>query len=653
MLILGVSVLTWRAWQMQITQGEQAREQAAAMLNNIDILDARRGQILDRNGVLLANETPCYDLCFDYRLISENKRWRKKQIRKIARAEKISRKQAADIFDRRVRNTRKFANSLARKMSYNLKERVEKKIAKIKRIRKRVGKPIRDEFMFHPLLPGISKKQAFKIREFINRGETVGLKLTPSTKRLYPCKQIAAHIIGYVGPVYKEETDRYNISKEQANFTKRLRENYRTGDTIGKTGVEKMCENQLRPRRGYKILRKGEIIDPGIKPKAGQNIKLTIDIDLQERLTALLMSYSYSQINAKSGVHPFDGEPYRGSIVIIDVKTGDILAMVSTPTYNLQTTRENYDQLLETGVPAIERRYPLIHRAAGRKLPPASTVKPFVAVAGLSSNQLNPTELINCPGYTHRTRSGSKILKCWRYRLGGHGHINLRKAIKSSCNPYFAKISNRLGLDTLAMWFDKFGFGRSPLTGLPEETSGRVPDQAWLDENRPADARAPSAKWFMSVGQGYFSASPLQVANAYAALARGGDWMSANIVLGAKKIRKQNHIRDEYISMVHEAMHAVIHERGGTARAAFAKGQSLGIEFCGKTGTGQNRIPGIEGFAPNHAWFAGFGPYRNPEIAIAVIIENGGSGGKIAGPVAKEALLICQDLGYLSQGDNQ
>ena len=653
-LFLGVMVLTWRLYDMQIADGQQYRKIGEKLLETVEISNSCRGSILDRNGAVLAYDLPCYDFCLDYRLITDNKLWRKRQIRKIRKRQKISLKEATKVFEKRKNYT---LNTLSKEMAFevgqDLDYSIQKTISKVKRIRKIVGKRVRGEVIVHPILTGISESDAQDLKDVIKAGKTVGLKMVPSHKRFYPQKEIAAHIIGYVGPIFKEDVQKFNKKKSEADYATRIRDNYRAGDVIGKIGVESMCENILRPRRGYKFLRDGEIIDHGKPPVAGNDVKLTIDIRLQKKLTDLLRNTHYTADHE----NPRVGQSYRGSIVVVDVKTGEILALVSNPTFDLNTCRKNYNQLLEKGVPLLQRKYPLVHRAAGGKFPPASTVKPFVAIAGLKNNAITVNSEVDCTGYTMRMRNGKKILRCWK--RSGHGPIDLHRAVRSSCNVYFTTISKRIGHQRLTDWLGYYGFGQPVGTGLPEETSGTLGTVDWLRRNRPRQARIKSNKWYISVGQGIFSVSPLQVANGYAALARGGVWCPAHILdqnsrnnslLKFKQIKPRNlNISPNHISVLHRAMYEVTTR--GTARRGFKnEGPALPFLVCAKTGTAQNNVPGQNIKDVNHSWFAGFAPYRNPQIAIAVMIENGGSGGVVAGPIAKKAMRICHELGYITGG---
>ena len=646
-------VLTWRLYDMQITDGNRYREVGEKLLETIDISNSCRGRILDRNGVILAIDQPCHDFCLDYRLLTNNKLWRKRQIRKIKKREKLSLKEATELFEARKNNTLELGKTLAQEVQQNFQESIDKTIANVKRIRKIVGKRVRGEVIAHPILTGLSESDAQDVKEMIDQNETVGLRVVPSHKRFYPQHEIAAHIIGYVGPVFKEDVARFNKKKDEADFATRVRENYRAGDVLGKVGVENMCENILRPRRGYKILRNGNVIDPGKPAIPGKDVALTIDIKLQKKLTDLLRDSHYTSDHN----NPRVGQSYRGSIVVVNVRTGEILAMVSNPTYDLNTCRKLYNQLLEKGIPILARKYPLVHRAAGGKFPPASTVKPFVAIAGLKNNAVSVNSEIDCTGYTMRLRSGKKLLRCWN--RSGHGPIDLHRAVRSSCNVYFTTISKRIGHNRLTDWLGYYGFGKSVGTGLPEETTGTLGTMEWLRRNRPRQASIKSNKWYISVGQGIFSVSPLQVANAYAALARGGTWKPAHILSSESRQNsllnfqppkpRDLDISPNHISVLHRAMHEVTTR--GTARRGFKnEGAPLPFLVCAKTGTAQNNIPGQNIKDVNHSWFAGFAPYRNPEIAIAVMIENGGSGGTTAGPIAKKAMRICHELGYITSG---
>ncbi|RPI60648.1 MAG: hypothetical protein EHM48_06895, partial [Planctomycetaceae bacterium] len=406
---------------------------------------------------------------------------------------------------------------------------------------------------------------------------------------------------------------------------------YLDNDAIGKSGVEKMAEPLLRGMRGYRqTSRTGEVLQE-VPAQNGKDVRLTIDIDLQRQLTEIL---------AKRG---------QGSAVVIDVKTGQVLAMVSVPTYNLNTYRADSRYLNNNDVDL-----PLKNRAVARRYPPGSTVKPVAALAamgcGLSPNQQYECKhILNMPGVGNNFRCDS---------LYGHGWLGMEAAIQKSCNIYFYNVGRFVGADSLAQWFRLLGFGSLCGTGLPEEVAGNI-----QPTDRPTRIADPM-QW--AIGQGSFDATPLQVANAMAAVARG-QYLSPTILLdGApQQVRRDIPLRIDQIDVVRKGMWEVVNTPEGTAYKVFHQGgQRLtgDVIVCGKTGTadtppmkidtdGDGRLDTIvhggEDEA-NMAWFSGYASYTDPQIAFAVVIEFVPEhGSTAAGPIAVEIVRMCKEKGYV------
>jgi penicillin-binding protein 2 len=306
------------------------------------------------------------------------------------------------------------------------------------------------------------------------------------------------------------------------------------------------------------------------------------------------------------------------------------------PGYDLNSFRREYPDHL-----ADEVNLPLMHRAIAAQYPPGSTVKPVSAVAGLASGQVGPHTTFNCAGIMH---GSDRPNRCWIARYGvGHGAVDVVEAIQHSCNIYFYGVANRIGLEELGGWFKRFGLGSVPGTGLAGERAGNVP----LDSPYRGEARN------CSIGQGKMLATPMQVANMMATIARGGRFLSPIVSLEGGPPREARDLpaTAEQIRLVHEGMHRVVDDRQGTAWKIFHQGaEPLGFGVCGKTGTAQaspQRVDGQIVREGDHAWFAGFAPYGRPTVAFAIIVEYAGGGGANAGPLARETLRACKQMGYI------
>jgi len=403
--------------------------------------------------------------------------------------------------------------------------------------------------------------------------------------------------------------------------------------------VEKMCEERLRGRRGYRVYRAGEVVDSE-PAQPGADVHLTVDVQLQEATAAAFVQGKGDE---------------TGAVVVLDVQSGDVLAMVSIPTYDLNRYHErDYYRRLSGELVSP----PLLHRALKLMCAPGSTAKPVAALAALGAGRITQHTIFECIGgrFPH-----PQAPKCWIGSLGGeHGAIDLIEGLRYSCNVYFDHVGDVLGPDRLTEWYRRFGFGRRPGTGLPDEKAGVVLTDELSRKLANRDMNVGDA-WQMAIGQGTFSATPLQVANAMATIARGGVFLSPVISLegGPQRERWDLPLSPDAVAAVHEGMRQVVHHHRGTAHRYLDGPEldALGFEFCGKTGTAQVPPQWIDSDGDgradqvvrsgDHAWFAGFAPAGNPQIAFAVLVEYAGSGGSNAGPIALDIVRICRDFGYI------
>ena len=641
---LSLIVASARLADLQLLRGDAYRRQAERSLERVELLAGQRGRILDRNGVILAEDEPCYDLCMDYRLLSENARWRERQIRRILKTRKWTRQNPDDvakaeaILDKRIEYTWSLARQIAAEREMDLDRSVERVRNSIERQRKAVGHEIREERMHHVVVAGVDEATRLSLADMMP--ETVGAILRPSHRRRYPSGDLAAHIIGITTPVFREDIERHNLKSTQGNWLERVQNNYFPGDTIGKMGVERAAEKTLRGRRGYRRRRGDGTVIEEVLPLDGEDVKLAIDIRLQGALTEL-----WRGIDARV---PGD---QTGAMVIVDVDSRDVLAMVSWPTYDLNTYRREYNKLSTD-----QLRLPLLHRAVAGMAAPGSTVKPITAFAGLSSGKITADTLMYCPGYMHINSKGEKVLKDHAI-----GEMAVAEAIQRSSNVFMARTGQLIGLRYLTAWMERFGFGVSPNTGLPNERAGVLGTPTYIRTKRRRPLRRGDS-WNIAIGQGVFSASVLQVANAHATVATGGKFLTPRVFLthGPKQQGYTIPIKPDHVATVHDGMDWVINRRRGTAYRFWQLGTPLGVTVCGKTGTAEvskmrvdsnnnGRIDSNDRIVRqgDHAWFAGFTPRTHPRLAFAVVNEYAGGGGAYASPLAKEALRICEQFGLL------
>jgi|LauGreDrversion4_2_1035121.scaffolds.fasta_scaffold16029_3 penicillin-binding protein 2 len=445
-----------------------------------------------------------------------------------------------------------------------------------------------------------------------------GIQLKAIPMRYYPLKKQMSHLIGYVGRINTEELQSIDNV------------NYQGTNSIGKIGIEKFYEDTLHGQVGYEQVEtnvSGKVIRTLFKkpPVSGKKIYLTIDSKLQ--------AVAYKALKG-----------LEGSAVLIDVKDGGILAMVSRPSFdpNLFTNGINstdFNKLL------FSNERPLFHRAIRGLYPPASTVKPFVAIAGLNKGVIVPQWAIYDPGWfrlpnvTHKYRD---------WKRTGHGVTNVKRAIMVSCDTYFYQLGAKLGIHSLSQMLGQFGFGKSTGIDLPEELSGLLPTPEWKVKQKKM-VWFPGDTIITSIGQGFMLATPLQLASATALLSQKGLGYQPHLLAKmvddaanetAFKPISRNSIQldnEDYWSIVHEAMQSVIESNEGTG-ARF--GRNAFYKVAGKTGTAQvftlsqndhNKKTIITNkLLKDHSWFIAFAPVENPEVAIAVMVEHDTAASQVA-----------------------
>lgn len=458
-------------------------------------------------------------------------------------------------------------------------------------------------------------------RVAVNEYRLPGVEVEAQLVRSYPDPFLFAHTVGYVGKIN---------DKEWQGFSELEQERYKGLQSIGKIGLEKYYEDELFGHTGYqhveinarmRVLRTLER-EP---PTPGTDLHLYIDKRLQE-----------------TAYEAMDGR--RGAVVAIDVKTGGVLAMLSTPTYdtNLFVTgisHRDYNAL--TGSLDL----PLFDRVIQGSYPPASTIKPALGVAGLDSRSITEKHSIFDPGY-YKLENDERLYRDWKRT--GHGHVNLHKAIVQSSDTFYYDMAFRMGIDNIYKYGTQFGLGNYTGVDIPNERKGLWPSRQWKKEAR-------NLPWFpgdtlnVGIGQGDALATPLQLAVMTATLASRGVRMKPrlvkalnNIPVEPKVASTMEGVSQRHWDAVHQAMHDVIHASNGTGRRI---GYGAKYEMAGKTGTAQ--VVGIKQGEKydsealrerhrDHALFIGFAPFKNPQIAVAIIVENGEAGSAAAAPVARK-----------------
>lgn len=452
-----------------------------------------------------------------------------------------------------------------------------------------------------------------------------GVSLHAHMVRTYPYGPLTAHVVGYVGRI--SETDMVTLNTAAYSGTLH----------IGKSGLEKSYEARLHGKTGYEEIETDVTGRPlrslgAVAPVSGGDLSLSLDLGLQK--------IAYDAL----------GE-HNGAVVALEPRTGRVLVMASKPSFDPNPFVNGIGRADYQALNADPNR-PLYDRALRGLYPPGSTIKPFVAVAGLETAELNPSRREICPGYFQLPGSGHRY-RDWR--KGGHGLVDLKYGITQSCDVYFYKLALRIGIDKLHDFMNLFGFGKPTGIDLDGETSGLFPSREWKERRRKQPWMGGETV-ITGIGQGYIQISPLQLAHAVSVIAnrglvttprlvdrvRGG--ASADALPLERKPDSLLDARPEHWKIVIDAMVDVVHSGRGTATRI-----SYGLPFhvAGKTGTAQvfsirqnqsYKSMKVAKKLQDHALFVAFAPAENPKIAVAVVVENGGHGGSVAAPIARDVM---------------
>lgn len=459
----------------------------------------------------------------------------------------------------------------------------------------------------------------------VNLPDLPGLSTDVGEIRNYPFGAATSHLIGYVGAVDKSEIESDPILSLP-------------GFKIGKTGIEKRFDTELRGQAGASEVEVnviGREVRELKRIESGQGKRVTLSVDGE------LQRFAQARLATEQSA----------SAVVMDAHTGAVYALASHPSFDPNDfTRgipaELWEELLAN--PA----HPLTNKAIAGQYPPASTFKMITALAGLSTGKIYPGRTVYCPGHYDL---GSTRFHCWK--KGGHGTVDVYRALQYSCDTYFYQIGSEAGIEKIAETARLFGLGEKTDFDLPQERSGLVPDKDWKRANM-AEQWHPGETIVASIGQGYLLATPLQLATMTARLVNGGyavkPWVTgyAGDVSHMKESWPKMNIPDDQLEIVKKGMELVVNDQRGTAYGSRIK--EPGYEMAGKTGTAQvrritkeQRRAGVKNedlawSSRHHALFVGYAPYTNPRYVAAVVVEHGVGGSKTAAPIVKDLLLEVQ-----------
>lgn len=460
----------------------------------------------------------------------------------------------------------------------------------------------------------------------VNRHKFIGVDIVGRLIRHYPQGALFAHTVGYVGRINQRDQQRID------------ERDYKGTLHIGKTGVEKFYEDLLHGQVGYQKVEtnvQGRIIRElhNVPPVSGNDLFLHLDINLQRVAAEALGTYN-------------------GAIVALDPKTGGVLAMVSKPDFDPNDFVSGIS-IKKYAVLRDSRDRPLFDRALRGHYPPGSTLKPFVALAGLETGVVSENSKTFCPGWYSLPGKDHRY-RCWKKH--GHGKVDLLKAVSQSCDVYFYDLAHTLGIDRMHSFLDLFGFGHRTGVDIPSESRGLSPSAQWKHDTRNL-AWYPGETLISGIGQGFNQTTPIQLAHATATLAMRGVNITPQVARASRQAGQSELqlIATETVETlpmqnsqnwekVINSMVEVIHGKRGTARHV---GKNMPFKIAGKTGTAQvfgikqdeeYDADTIDKRLHDHALFIAFAPADDPEFVVAIVVENGGGGSKTAAPIARKMI---------------
>jgi penicillin-binding protein 2 len=578
-VFIALCVIAGRLYQLQVIEHSHFKTLSQDNRLKLEPIPPVRGLIYDRKGRLLANNRPAYNL---------------------------------EIIPEQVPNLDQTIDQLSQLITLS-----ERDIDRFHSLRKRSRR-----FESLPIRVNLSDEDAAKFSVESHRFPGVGVRA--HLLREYPYSDISAHVLGYVGRVSLMDLEKLDEA------------NYSGTSHVGKIGLERSYEDTLHGTVGNQqvevnsVGRIARVVNQAA-PVNGQDIHLYLDIDLQKIAMESL------------------GE-FNGAVIAMDVVDGGILAMASNPSFDPNLFVEGISTKDYSALQQDENR-PLYDRALKGVYPPGSTVKPFVGLAGLETGSIHYHDNIYCPGHFKLPNHSHKY-RDWKKT--GHGAMDLKGAITQSCDVYYYKLASDMGVDSLSKYLEQFGFGEKTGIDLIGEASGILPSRSWKRAVRNQPWYAGETV-IMGIGQGYFLTSPLQLATATAAFANNGDRLTPRLVkyisdtkqASAQAVDTDHHpvsiTNKRNWTEVHDAMVNVTEGKRGTAKRI----RTPLYRIAGKTGTAQvftvkqDEEYDEEKIAKkfrDHALFVAYAPADAPQIAVAVIVENGGHGGSTAAPIARKLM---------------
>lgn len=621
LIVVAFVILTFNLYQIQVVSGELYKRAADENRFRLVSTDAARGVIYDRNGTILARNEPQFTVSIIPADLPEE--------RQAEIFEKLSALIDVPIETTIQADDADALSSLPRELS-----RAYISATRRPGLRELVEEGRRTD-PFGPVLvkTDIPRLIAFVLQE--RSSEFPGVRIETRPVRTYPEKEIVAHLLGYVGPIPREQ------------FAEYQRRGYQPNDTVGISGLENWYEDQLRGQKGEQLVMvdaNGNVVSRRDQrlPLPGNNLQLTIDLELQKAVAAALKK-GMDKKNARQGV-----------AIVMNPNNGEILAMVSLPTYDNNLFARGI-KLTDFNALSQDPARPLVNHAITGMYPPGSVFKLVSAAGALQEGVIDAQHRLFDPGVIYVPNrffpdDPELAQPFYNWYRPGFGYVNIVEAIANSNDIFFYKLNGGfndfptpLGQTLLAEYARLFGYGATSGIDLPGEAPGLVPDPRWkqLTLNEPW---VTGDTYNMAIGQGFVLATPLQVLNATATIANGGTFYRPHLVraivnptrgitntIEPQVIRKLP-IDDQNLAIVREGMRAAV--TYGTAwRANLAQ-----VPVAAKTGTAEFFGPRVGGHLPTHAWFTAYAPYDKPEVAVVVFVYGGGEGSEVAAPITADIL---------------
>ncbi|TOA22023.1 penicillin-binding protein 2 [Vibrio parahaemolyticus] len=585
-IVILMGLLVANMYNIQVNQFQDYQTRSNDNRIKVVPIAPNRGLIYDRNGVLLAENRPVFNL---------------------------------ELTPEKIKNIDATIQELQ-----TILEITPEQIERFHRERKRTRR-----FKSVPLLTQLNEKQVAVFS--VNQYRFPGVEISATLKRYYPYGEVLTHVIGYVSRINDRDMQRLIREEKDAN--------YQATRDIGKLGIEKYYEDLLHGTAGYQeveVNSRGRVIRTlkYVPPVPGKDIVLNLDINLQLYVHQLL-----------------DGR--RGSAIVLDPRDNGVLAMVSSPSYDPNAfvhgiSGKAYRDLLN------DKNRPLVNRTTLGIYPPASTIKPFMAVAALQEGVITPNTTRNDPGYWRIPNSDTRPFRDWL--RWGHGRVDVIKSIEESVDTFYYQIAYDLGIDRISNWMMMFGFGDYTGIDIYEESKANMPTRDW----KMSRHKTP---WYkgdtipVGIGQGYWTATPMQIAKATSVLVNNGAVSAPHLLKSTidngDNFEEQEtseyvtyppiqNVPEKYWDIAKEGMRRVNHGTRGTARRSF---YNMSYQTAGKSGTaqvfglGENEEYNADEIAEHlrdHALFTGFAPFDDPKVIVTLVLENAGGGSSNGGPMARK-----------------